>query len=161
MKTRVDVIDAEETLGAIMAVFLDASMAAAEAFRDDQIARVAARLKPDNSNQKTNTQATIDRKGHDVALRDRGTLENPSEYTIRVVDEFSIAGVTLGTVQVTHSLGDVLEHLGRMGYGVFTVSNEVEVFYQQKLDEGLLIAQDKFTDTLTTIEQDEQSGSFF
>jgi len=36
MKTRVDVIDAEETLGAIMAVFLDASMAAAEAFRDDQ-----------------------------------------------------------------------------------------------------------------------------
>jgi len=90
-----------------------------------------------------------------------GTLENPSEYTIRVVDEFSIAGVTLGTVQVTHSLGDVLEHLGRMGYGVFTVSNEVEVFYQQKLDEGLLIAQDKFTDTLTTIEQDEQSGSFF
>lgn len=101
---------------------------------EDQARRIQARKTPDGKAQKENTDAVAKRKraslGHDIPLKETGTLANPSLYLVQRKGKGWVVRLPLKRVRVVGWLRE-------KGYDYWAVSDELRQYLADTLQVGV------------------------
>jgi hypothetical protein len=136
MPTTYEPFEAERFNRELAAVSASAMKAAAEDDRDQIIANIKAGRSPLGGPQKSNTTATIRRKGGKSTplVGSKGLLLKRSGYSISKITEPGAVGFSLSPPA---SRADVLVYLARQGYPVFWLDSTQVAMGAQELAESM------------------------